>query len=220
MEENPDGSVHLRPHPTSISEKENIHEKFKLRKSKAYFYAFSETNYCDIEIFNKLEKPCMATPVLKYALQYVDIPVIFFMCYDVGYKFGRFVRHVVCCLAVKNTIFVFDMRNLDDIQDGFKKYLETKIEEVCNIKDVKIINLACLKSKCLYLQRFKGKYEFGWCIAHALYFLNHLVSHPKIVDMTEKEKTQYFMKLYDTIYSRLKNTHNLSIEEFYTEMMS
>ena len=76
---------HLRPHPTEVEEKRNIAKKMEMRyKTRAFFYAFDPTNYCDIEIFNKTKESTRVYEGLAAALRYSELPVLFFTCYDVG----------------------------------------------------------------------------------------------------------------------------------------
>ena len=123
---------HLRPHPTELPEKRNINKKFELRTSDAYHYAFNPHDYVDIDFFNVLGLPTKVYPGLRYALEYVKKPVIFFTGYDVGAndKLDAFVRHVVCSLAVHEgthvNIYFFDMRNLRDISPSMQKHMEAE----------------------------------------------------------------------------------------------
>jgi len=170
-----EATEHMRPHPTEIREKQNTALKFGFRnRTDEYHYPFAIRNYCDVEFHNITGEPTTAYIGLKAALQFVEKPSIFFICYDVGYNriLQTFVRHVVCSLAVREgdglTVYMFDMRNFRDISGHFQADMEKTLSEYAKVP-VKIVNAACLyNSKCIYLQRFKGDHEMGWCIGWAL----------------------------------------------------
>ena len=217
---------HLRPHPTELPEKVNINKKFELRTSDAYHYAFNPHDYVDIDFFNVLGLPTKVYPGLRYALEYVKKPVIFFTGYDVGPNdtLNAFVRHVVCSLAVHEgthvSIYFFDMRNLRDISPSMQTHMETAFGKYAGVP-VRLVNVACVdRSKCLYLQRFKGEGEFGWCMAWALMFLDYLTSNPSILHKTPEGRKKAIAKLYSSIDRRLSGPKtNHFIEMFYIRLM-
>jgi hypothetical protein len=208
-------------HPTKVDEQENIRKKFKLKqRTDKYLFAFDPANYCDIEIFNITREKTTIYPGLCAALQYSEIPVVFNLSYDVGYKetIDVFVRHVVCCLAVGTDIYFFDMRNLREISNETKVVLEREIENACH-KKFTLINISCLeRSTCLRLQRYLAPTDIGWCIAWALLFMDYLSSHPEITEMTSKEKTKKFAAFYRHLDAQLKKHHNAFIEDYYQKL--
>jgi hypothetical protein len=218
---------HLRPHPTQVSESENIARKFTFKqRTDKYLFAFDPTNYCDVEIFNIQKHKTKMYKGVQYALKYSEIPVVFFLCYDVGYReyteLGRvFVRHVVCCFAKDNYIYFFDMRNLSEISKGMKEILENEINTICNTK-YKLVNLSCNHTThCRYLQRYKGKDEMGWCIAWAMYFLDYLTDHPELGNKKDRELREIFNEFYvytDSELSSKKSNH--FIERYYIHLLS
>jgi hypothetical protein len=217
---------HLRPHPTEVAEKKNIDKKFELRKSEAYHYAFNPHNYCDIEFFNYNKEPTKVYAGLRYALRYAAKPIIFFTGYDVGPNdvLGAFVRHVVCSLAVHEgdriNIYFFDMRNLRDISPSMQKDMEKEFSKHAG-RPVYIVNSACVdRAKCVYLQRFKGDTEFGWCIGWALLFLDYLTKHPAILRQSSKDKKKTIAHLYTDLDNRLSEKRsNHFIEAYYIRLM-
>jgi hypothetical protein len=216
-------SGHLRPHPTEVDEKRNIAKKMEMRhKTGAYFYAFDPTNYCDIEIFNKTKEATRVYDGLSAALQYSELPVLFFTCYDVGPNetLGVFVRHVVCTMVQGDSIYFFDMRNLRQISDKMQAHLEAEFSKVAGRK-LHLVNLACAgQRKCLYLQRYKGKTEMGWCIGWALMFLDHLTDHPEFASMTKQSKTKHSAQLYRQIDKQLSShKSNGFIETYYIRLL-
>jgi len=220
-------SEHLRPHPTQVREKRNILLKYSFRsRTTDYYYGFDFKNYCDLEFHNVTKQPTTIYPGLKGALEYVKKPVIFFTCYDVGPNeiLNAFVRHVVCCMAVREgegiTVYMFDMRNLKDISAGFKEDMEKQLSEFAN-RPVKIVNAACThRSNCVYLQRFKGDTEMGWCISWALLFLDYLTANPDIIHYSPNEKERTFAKLYTNLDKHLsKPRSNHFIEAYYTRLL-
>jgi hypothetical protein len=218
--------THLRPHPTEVAQKHNIKKKFELRRSDAYHYAFNPHDYVDIDFFNVLDKPTKIYSGLRYALEYVQKPVIFFTGYDVGANdiLEAFVRHVVCSLAVHEgshiNIYFFDMRNLRDISPSMQRHMETEFSKHAKVP-VHLVNSACVdRSTCVYLQRFKGEKEFGWCIAWALLFLEYLTKHPQILRKSSEEKRAEIARLYTDIDERLSEPRsNHYIEKYYMRLM-
>jgi len=217
---------HLRPHPTQVSERENIQYKFQFkRKTDKYLFAFDPHNYCDIEIFNIQKRKTQVYSGLRTALKYSEIPVIFFLCYDVGYReyeeMGKvFVRHVVCCLKKDNYIYFFDMRNLSDISKSMKETLEKEISTFCSVP-CKLVNLSCSRAlQCRYLQRFKGDDEMGWCIAWGMYFLDYLTDHPEFADTEDHELRKAFNDFYVFTDEKLStNKSNRFIEKYYMHLL-
>jgi hypothetical protein len=214
---------HLRPHPTELPEIENIRKKFEFKgQTDEFLFAFNPTNYCDIEIFNITGEKTIAYKGLVNALRYSEIPVVFFLCYDVGENetLGVFVRHVVCCLAKGRFIYFFDMRNLSEISKNMKTHIENEIYKLCKVR-YEIINLSCNHTpKCRYLQRFKGDSEMGWCIGWALLFLDYITKNPNIHKKTDKEIRRQFAVLYNEIDAQLINDNaNTFIETYYIRIM-
>jgi len=192
------------------------------RKTGAYFYAFDPTNYCDIEIFNKTKEATRVYDGLAAALQYSALPVLFFTCYDVGPNetLGVFVRHVVCTMVQGDSIYFFDMRNLRQISETMQAHLESEFSRFAGRK-LHLVNLACAgQQKCLYLQRYKGKTEMGWCIGWALMFLDHLTDHPEFSSMTKQSKTKHAAQLYRRIDNQLSSRKsNAFIEHYYITLL-
>jgi len=217
--------LHLRPHPTQISESKNISKKMELRKSPEYLFAFDPDDYCDFNIENKGSGRVHVYSGLRTAMRYSELPVVFFTCYDVGDNetLGVFVRHVVCCVADRkeSTVFFFDMRNLRQISNDMKRTLESEFSKLAG-KPMTLINSACVeRNACVYLQRFKGDHEMGWCIAWALLFLEHLVEHSDFATMSKADKTKLIGRLYRDIDKKLsvpKSNH--FIEKYYIEVMN
>lgn len=217
---------HLRPHPTEVAETHNIKKKFELRTSDAYHYAFNPRDYVDIDFFNVLDQPTKIYSGLRYALEYVQKPVIFFTGYDVGANdvLEAFVRHVVCSLAVHEgthiNIYFFDMRNLRDISPSMQKHMEMEFSKHAKVP-VYLVNSACVdRSKCVYLQRFKGEKEFGWCIAWALLFLEYLTKHPQFLRKSTEAKKAEIAGLYTKLDERLSEPRsNHYIEKYYMRLM-
>ena len=216
---------HLRPHPTEVSERRNIAKKMELRHKEGadvYFYAFDPSNYCDIEIFNKTKEATRVYEGLAAALRYSELPVLFFTCYDVGPNetLGVFVRHVVCTLALGDTVYFFDMRTLRQISEVMQKRLEMEFSAVAG-RAMRLVNLACAQQpKCLYLQRYKGKTEMGWCIGWALLFLDHLTDHPEFASMNKQAKTKHVARLYRWIDKQLSSRRsNAFIEKYYIKLL-
>ena len=189
---------HLRPHPTEVSEEKNIQKKFDFkRRTHKYLFAFDPDDYCDFEIFNITGEKTRVYPGTCAALRYSEIPVIFFISYDVGNNetLGVFVRHVVCCLAMHKKIYFFDMRNLSDISKDMKSLIEKEIKKFCGVH-YELVNLSCNQTtSCRYLQRYKGDTEMGWCIGWALMFLDYLSAHSELTRKTHEQLKIEFEKL-------------------------
>ena len=222
-----EATEHMRPHPTEIREKQNTALKFGFRnRTDEYHYPFAIRNYCDVEFHNITGEPTTAYIGLKAALQFVEKPSIFFICYDVGYNriLQTFVRHVVCSLAVREgdglTVYMFDMRNFRDISEHFQADMEKTLSEYAKVP-VKIVNAACLyHEKCVYLQRFKGDHEMGWCIGWALLFLDYLTKNPEIAEKTPEGKKKAFARLYTQLDKHLAGPRtNQFIEAYYIRLL-
>ena len=222
-----EATEHMRPHPTEIREKQNTALKFGFRsRTDEYHYPFAIRNYCDVEFHNITGEPTTAYIGLKAALQFVEKPSIFFICYDVGYNriLQTFVRHVVCSLAVREgdglTVYMFDMRNFRDISGHFQADMEKTLSEYAKVP-VNIVNAACLyNSKCIYLQRFKGDHEMGWCIGWALLFLDYLTKNPEIAEKTPEGKKKAFARLYTQLDKHLAGPRtNQFIEAYYIRLL-
>jgi hypothetical protein len=151
------------------------------------------------------------------------------MCYDVGYSsiLKLFIRHIVCCVAFPEDtvkILFFDMRDLCDISPKHQKLMETEISRKCG-KPVELINASCLGSECIYLQKFKGDDEVGWCVAWALYFLN-IITAPLfrgkyLADMGILQQKLHVHRLYEKIYGMLSEAKsNHMIEKWYISQLS
>ena len=220
---------HMRPHPTEIREKQNTALKFGFRKrTSEYYYPFAIHDYCDIEFHNITGEPTTAYMGLEIALEFVVKPTIFFICYDVGFNriLDAFVRHVVCSLAVREgegdgiTVYMFDMRNFKDISAHFQADMEETLSGYAKVP-VKIVNAACVyQDKCVYLQRFKGDNEMGWCIGWALLFLDYLTSNPEITEKTPEGKKKAFSKLYAQLDKHLAGPRsNHFIEAYYLRLL-
>ena len=217
---------HLRPHPTEVAEKKNIAKKFELRRSDAFHYAFNPHDYVDADFFNYNGTPPKLYAGLRYALRYVQKPVIFFTGYDVGPNdiLNAFVRHVVCSLAVREgdhiNIYFFDMRNLRDISPSMQSSMEAEFSKHAGVP-VHLVNSACVdRSKCVYLQRFKGDTEFGWCIGWALFFLEYLTGTPSFLQKSPLDKKKAIAELYTKLDRRLSGQRsNLFIEEYYIHLL-
>lgn len=222
---NMSGGSHLRPHPTQVPERQNIAKKFELAgASDDYLFAFGSSDYCDFNIRNKDGGKVTYLPGLAAAMRYSELPVVFFTCYDVGPNetLGVFVRHVVCCVADRSqsAVFFFDMRNLRQISDVMKRTLEREFSKLAG-KPMELINSACLeRKKCVYLQRFKGDQEMGWCIGWALFFLDHLVKTAGFATMTKEQRKKHIAGLYRDVDHQLATPKsNHFIEVYYIELM-
>ena len=215
---------HLRPHPTQISDSRNISKKMELRTNPNYFFAFNPDDYCDFMIRNKESGDVIVYPGLRAAMAHSELPVVFFTCYDVGDNetLGVFVRHVVCCVAdtKESTVYFFDMRNLRQISNDMKVTLEFEFSKLAG-KPMQLLNSACVeRTKCIYLQRFKGDHEMGWCIAWALLFLKYLCDHSEFAKMNKAGKTKHIAQMYLDIDKKLSvSKSNHFIEKFYIKQM-
>lgn len=220
--------THLRPHPTEVSESKNLEIKraFSKRCPK-YTYALNPHSYVDFEIFNIHKHSTIDRSRVGKLLATSKKPVVFFLCYDVGFfpEVDTFIRHVVCCVGFPGgRVVCFDMRNLADISKHHQKTIEHELSERAGIP-IHIVNAACL-SKCTYLQRFKDKYEIGWCIAWALFFLDMAVTSPLkngvfLADMTPAEQDRNLDSMYKLVDSMLMETRtNRLIEEWYVQIFS
>jgi len=219
---------HLRPHPTEVAKRRNISKKFEMKeRTEDYFFPFNYSDYVDIVINNITGKPTETYIGLKYALKFSEKPFIFFTCYDVGPNevLKVFVQHVVCTLAIREgdglNLYFFDMRNLRDISAEMQSHMEKEFTKIAGIP-VHIVNTACVdRSKCVYLQRFKGDNEMGWCIGWALLFLDYLTTNPDILDLTPEGKKRRFAKLYTQLDKHLSTPRsNHFIEAYYQRIMS
>jgi hypothetical protein len=219
---------HMRPHPTEVREHRNTTLKFGFRKrTDQYHYAFDLRDYCDVEFHNVTGDAPTAYTGLRAALEFSQKPTVFFICYDVGNNkiLNAFVRHVVCSLAVREgdgiTVYMFDMRNLKDISAHFQKDMETTLTEYAGGTPVKIVNAACLHhTKCIYLQRYKGEAEMGWCIGWALLFLDYLTDNPSISEKSPDGKKKAFAKLYSKLDTHMASPRsNHFIEAYYQRLL-
>lgn len=226
-------------HPTKQDERVNIRLKEQIvsRVRDRYVFAFDRSDYCDFEVFNILKEPTRAPREFVRGFQTLYLenpkPVVFFLCYDVGYKKeldDQFIRHVVCCVASRtgNTVHVlmFDMRNLREISNDLREILESELARVTHKPDsikLHITNIACVdRRKCVYLQRFKGLHEMGWCIAWASFFLDAAIARPVwkgkyANELTFDEQKHAFAEIYRLVDAQLRATHsNGFIEDWYT----
>jgi hypothetical protein len=214
---------HLRPHPARVLVKTNLKIKNKFAKrTDAFTYAFNKKSYVDFDIYNILKKPTVDRSHVCEAISTSKKPVVFFLCYDVGENkyVNLFIRHVVCCVAFPHhdnvRILFFDMRNLCDISKKHQEHIEHEISRKC-AKKVILENASCLGNECIYLQHFKDKYEIGWCIAWALFFLDKAITQ----DPTFVEDNRNIKKMYKHIYNILsKANSNRPIEEWYVKSYS
>lgn len=209
---------HLRPHPAEVKSGTNLKLKLKFANKDAFTYAFNKRTYVDFDIYNILNKPSVDRSNVCETLHTSNKPVVFFLCYDVGYNkhVDLFIRHIVCCVAFPSKdevrILFFDMRNLCDISKKHQEHIEKEIERKCR-KKVILENASCFGEKCIYLQEFKDKYEVGWCIAWALFFLSKL-------DYNRMQKDD-IQQMYEHVYSILSNAKsNRPIEEWYVKSYS
>jgi hypothetical protein len=219
------GTTHLRPHPTQIDEVHNIAKKMEIAShSDKYLFAFNPSDYGDFDIYNKGTGAVKVYPGLRTAMRYSELPVVFFTCYDVGPNniLNVFVRHVVCCVADRRqgTVFFFDMRNLRQISNRMKTTLEREFTALVG-KPMVLVNAACLdRKKCVYLQRFKGDHEMGWCIGWALFFLKWLVDTPEFSTMSRVAREKHVAELYRDVDKQLATPKsNHFIEAYYIELM-
>ena len=216
---------HLRPHPASVKSSINLKiKKLFASRTDKYTFALNERTYVDFDIYNIDKKPTIDRSGVCNLIRTSAKPVVFLMCYDVGNnpKLGLFIRHVVCCVAFPGEttkILFFDMRDLCDISPKHQEVIETEISRKCK-KPVELINASCLGSECIYLQKFKGDNEVGWCVAWALYFMNMLTSPlfrgKYVADMNEAQYKLHISNLYTKIYGILsEQKSNHLIEKWY-----
>lgn len=220
---------HLRPHPATVPPSKNLQiKKLFASRTDKYTYAFNDRGYVDFDIYNITGGSTVDRSGVCRAIRTSAKPVVFFMCYDVGYDsvIRVFIRHIVCCVAFPGEsvkVLFFDMRNLCDISPGHQKLIEAEISRKCG-KPVELINASCLDGECLYLQKFKGRKEIGWCIAWALYFLNILTKPlfrgKYVADMKEPQYSLHIKNLYKTVYRHLStNKSNSLIERWYISQL-
>jgi hypothetical protein len=209
---------HLRPHPAKVKVGTNLKIKNKFANNDAFTYAFNKKSYVDFDIYNILGNPSVDRSNVCELMNTSSKPVVFFLCYDVGDNkyVNLFIRHIVCCVAFPTKdevrILFFDMRNLCDISKKHQEHIEKEIEKKCK-KKVILENASCFSGECIYLQKFKGDYEVGWCVAWALFFLSKL--DPSLMAKDHIEK------LYKHVYSILsKANSNRPIEEWYVKSYS
>jgi hypothetical protein len=205
---------HLRPHPASVPVRSNVALKEKFASSNdAFTYAFNKRGYTDFDIYNILKKPTVDRSGVGHAIATSTKPVVFFLCYDVGYSkvLNLFIRHIVCCVAKGKDVIFFDMRDLCDIAPEHQRRIEHELERKSGVTGIKLHNASCFGGKCIYLQRFKGEDELGWCIAWALYFLQWITQHGVPTESSVK-------KLYTHINKALiHHKSNHPIEEWYVK---
>lgn len=224
-------------HPTEVDERDTIRRKHA-KASKCtdrYTFAFSRSNYCDVEIFNISGNPTTSSKGFRDGFATLfhpgAKPVVFFLCYDVGFKEGpgRFVRHVVCCIATraKESIHVlgFDMRNLREISNDLRSVLIRELSHAASVPPsltLHYTNIACVeRNRCVYLQRYKHHTDIGWCIAWALFFLEVAICAPiqgshYASDLSVSEQTHAFASLYRLINRELtQRKTNGFIEEWF-----
>jgi hypothetical protein len=218
---------HLRPHPTEVANRRNISKKFEMKeRTDDYLFVFNPGDYVDIIINNITGTPTQTYVGLKYALKFSQKPFVFFTCYDVGPNeiLKVFVQHVVCTLAIREgdglNLYFFDMRSLRDISPDMKTHMEKEFSKIANVP-VHIINTACVdRSKCVYLQRFKGDNEMGWCIAWAMLFLDYLTDNTDILHLSPEGRKRRFAKLYTELDKHLAGPRtNHFIEVYYRRIM-
>ena len=220
---------HLRPHPAAVKSSINLKiKKLFASRTDKYTFALNERTYVDFDIYNVLKKPTIDRSGVCSLIATSKKPVVFLMCYDVGNNstLGLFIRHVVCCVAFPGDttkILFFDMRDLCDISPKHQEVIETEISRKCG-KEIELINASCLGSQCIYLQKFKGDDEVGWCVAWALYFMSMLASPlfrgKYVADMTEAQYKLHISKLYEKTYSILNSEKsNHLIERWYISQL-
>jgi hypothetical protein len=205
---------HLRPHPAEVPVKQNVRMKQDFAKDSSKFtYAFNDRGYTDFDVYNVLGKPTVDRSGVGKAIATSKKPVVFFLCYDVGYDatLNLFIRHIVCCVAKGKDVLFFDMRDLCDISPEHQKLIEVELEKKSGVSGLKLHNASCFGESCIYLQRFKGNDELGWCIAWALYFLQWLTQNGPPTHASVK-------KLYTHLNSVLDHRQsNSPIEEWYVK---
>lgn len=222
-------------HPTKVDENETVrrkHVKAHPVRDK-YTFAFSRSNYCDIEVYNILGRQTTSAKEFREGFKTLDTPgakpVVFFICYDIGHREGidTFIRHVVCCLArrtpTKIEVSMFDMRNLREIDNKLRAFLEQELAaETGVMTPIRVQNNACVeRSACVYLQRYKPKTDIGWCIAWALFFLETAICRPiqngqYAADLSLTKQKEAFAELYRVVDRQLRATKtNGFIEDWF-----
>ena len=199
---------HLRPHPTQVPEWENLDLKRRISsQSNAYTVALNNRTTTDVDIRKDGVKDYSNTgKLLAESIK----PVIFTLCYDVRFDYENDyqLRHVVCCVKVSNTIYMCDMRNQDDIPH-LKERIKAGIDYISG-RNFNYVNMADNGRKHIYLQRNKGKHEFGWCIAWSLYFLEHLMR------FDGQNIISQLRQLYNTVDRVIEQSKsNYMIEQWY-----
>lgn len=223
------------PHPTRVNEEKNIRLKRDLtdRCRDDYIFAFDSKDYGDVNIYNKLGKSTKGSSAFLKGFATLfhsesTKPVVFFLTYDIGDRpeINTFIRHVICCIAVREKdsihVFVFDMRNLEDIANGQQNHLESELKKITHSPlPIHILNVACLeRSKCTYLQRFKKFEDPGWCIAWAMFFLDAAICRPVwkgkyVYELSVSELKHAFAKMYRLVDDQLVKHGNGFIEDWY-----
>ena len=195
-------------------------------KTDKYIFATNSRTYVDFDIYNIFKEPTVDRSHVCELLKTSTKPVVFFLCYDVGYNttLKTFIRHVVCCVAFPSTtvikVLFFDMRNLCDISPKHQTLIEDEISRKCG-RSIDLINASCISKDCIYLQKFKGENEIGWCVAWALFFLSNVITEPLfrgkyLADMTEEQYTKHVGNMYKHIHATMKKAKtNHLIERWY-----
>lgn len=221
-----------RVHPTDVDE----HKMIKLKKELVqgnhnYFFAFSSRDYADFDTYNKLHEKTTSCPEFKAGMKQLlegGKPVVFFMTYDIGRRKeikGIYIRHIICCLANKIgdhiEVFMFDMRNLRQIDNHLRQFLENQIAEQIGFHDVRITNMACVeRDSCVYLQRFKPKHDIGWCMAWAMFFLDSALLRPiwngkYAYELSPEEQKKGFAEVYRVIDHELSESKSNDLIELW-----
>lgn len=225
-----------RVHPTDVDE----HRMIKFKKDLAggnrnYFFAFSSTDFADLDAYNKLHERTTSCPEFKAGMKQLltgGKPVVFFMTYDIGRKKqikDIYIRHVICCLANKIgdhiEVFMFDMRNLRQIDNHLRQFLENQIANQIGFHDVRITNLACIEREaCVYLQRFKPRTDIGWCMAWALFFLDSALMRPiwhekHAYELDPYEQKKGFAEVYRVIDETLREDKKNDLIELWFQSL-
>lgn len=227
-------------HPTDVDERTLVRMKQKrARGSEGYFFAFSKSSYCDLDINNKTEKSTTSCPEFREGMKQLihgdRKPVVFFTCYDIGYKkqYKTFIRHVVLCIAnrIGDTVevFMFDMRNLREIDNHHRSFIENEISKEIHLPEgmtVSLTNMACIERKsCIHLQRFRASDDPGWCVAWALFFTDFAVLSPilngkKACELSAPDQKRGFAEIYRNVDNALKvNKNNDIIQDWFAEVL-
>lgn len=220
-------------HPTELDEQDSVRRKHAraARCGHRYTFAFSRSNYCDIEIYNITGKPTTTAKGFREGMATLASPdakpVVFFLGYDVGFKEGpaRFVRHVVCCIANRTPsrveVLGFDMRNLREISNTLREHLESEFRRFVPVPVV-YTNIACVqRTSCVYLQRYKKHTDIGWCIAWALFFLDAALCSPVeghlyASDLSVSKQKHAFAEIYRLVDRELsRRKSNGFIEDWF-----